>query len=506
MARETYGRVILALIITVLLRLPAYVWPAISDDEGIYDAMAQVLNQGGVMYRDVIDHKPPGLAYSYAFVEHLVGAEHAGPRGMAGVHTLGLLAALLTGIGLYWVARELLPAPLRWWPPLLYGVASASKCAYDGLAVNGELLMNVPTVFAVWAVVAARRHRPKAVRAALDVLAGALVGVAALYKWQAVLVGLAFPFFGSWEPQAAWLRHLLLRGPRWLLGLALPLAGVAAYFYAHGVLPEAVAWGLRFNAQYVAEGPAFFWALQRFVGQLGAVVLPSALLYVAALRGARRTNQAGLLVWTVGSLFSVCIGGRFFGHYFLQLELPLCLLAPEAVDALWRRHPVRLTAALGIPALVFTALALTPQGTRALLDGGDPDWEATGRAIRARVAPDESLFVWGNAPLVYHHAQRGLGTRLPFCNYLTGLSPGTPSEYDPTVHPNGQGSAAWPALLADLDQRQPAWVLDTAAGGWKGYSKFPMRAYAPLKAHIDAFYTADSVIDGAILYRRTGID
>ena len=34
-----------------------------------------------------------------------------------------------------------------------------------------------------------------------------------------------------------------------------------------------------------------------------------------------------VVIWSVASLGSVALGGRFFGHYFLQAELPLSLLA-----------------------------------------------------------------------------------------------------------------------------------------------------------------------------------
>ncbi|HET6347014.1 MAG TPA: hypothetical protein VFH51_18910, partial [Myxococcota bacterium] len=184
---------LVVLAVTGVLRLPAFAWPAISDDEAIYDAMAHTINAGGVMYRDAVDHKPPGLAYTYALVERW---RPPGLSEMEAVHALGLALALLTAYGLIVVARQLgadRVAPLA---GLLYGVASAAKVPYDGLAVNGELLMNAPAVWAVWAVLRGGRAGGGQ-RLAWDLAAGALVGLAGLAKWQALVTGLPFPFFAA---------------------------------------------------------------------------------------------------------------------------------------------------------------------------------------------------------------------------------------------------------------------------------------------------------------------
>lgn len=493
--------------LAALLRLPAFCWGVISDDEAIYDAMAQVVRRGGCMYRDVLDHKPPGLVYLYAWVQQLTQALPGSPAGMHGVHALGLLAAVVTALGLAAVGRRALAAPAQGWPPILFAASSTAKCAYDGLAVNGELLMGVPSVLALAALLEARRRRgPRA--AALDLVAGACVGLAGLVKWQAMVLGLAFPLCGPrpWRGAAA---RVWRRGPLWLLGLALPLAASAAHFYAHGVLDAAWAWGVIYNLQYVAEGPDGLWALRRLAVQLLVVVAPAALLYGAGALGALTTNRGlrpeaapALRVWALGCALAVCVGGRFFGHYFLQLELPLCLLGAPIVARAWSRRP-RLTAvALAAPAAFFFAFASAPAQVRGLLNGQDPNWVAIGQKLAVQSDAEDSLFVWGNAPLLYHYARRPMGTRFAFCNYLTGLSPATRSEYVPEVQPETCATPAWAHLFDDLDARRPTWLLDTSTAGWKGYAKFPMHAYPQLSAYVTRAYREVGNIGGATLYRR----
>jgi len=141
------GGLAAALGLSMLLHLPAFRYELISDDEAIYDAMAQVVARGGVMYRDTVDHKPPGLVYTYAAVRSVV--EHFGgtfPQVLAAVHLVGLLAAAATAGALYGVAWCVLEKRLAWIPPVLFALVSTSNQPPDSLAVNGEMLMNLPTV------------------------------------------------------------------------------------------------------------------------------------------------------------------------------------------------------------------------------------------------------------------------------------------------------------------------------------------------------------------------
>ena len=504
-----------ACLIAIALRLPTFRYPLVSDDEAIYDAMAQVVVRGGVMYRDTVDHKPPGLTYTYstirALVEHLGGSFGA---VMTGVHVLGVLVVVLTCVALHAVARELLEPHLASVPPLLYAFASATSVPPDSLAVNGELLMNLPTALAVLcALRASSKDRSLARRLALDVAAGSLCGVAALYKYQGVFVGLSFFFlFTS-------VRQVFVRGAALLAGLALPFLATGLYFAHRGALHEAIEWGILFNVRYLAEGPDLRAAAARLSMQLLGVVLPSVLVYGAGLfalwllvRRPAITTEArhgvvwgrGLLVvWLLESFYCVTLGRRFFGHYFLQPELPLSLLAAGPLVRLWERSP-RVVASLVIaPALVFFGIAALPELTRPIVYAADPDFWAIGHAVAVRTKPNDTIWVWGNVPQIYFTAERAPGVRFTFCNYLTGLSPASRSELDPTVDSRQNAvPGAWNLVVQDLDAHPPAVIVDTAAGGMKSYGKYPVASFPVLADYLERNYEVTGSIDGAVLYRR----
>lgn len=524
-ARAGLSGLLLACLVAAGLRLPAFRYDVISDDEAIYHAMARTLAQGGVMYREAVDHKPPGLAYTYALAQRLAAGD--GARAMALVHLAGLLAAVGTCFALWLLARRLLPAA-AWVPPLLYAVISTCKQPADGLAVNGELLMNLPVALCALCAVEAGCRRGLR-RVALDALAGALGSLAALYKYQAAVVLFALP--ALWLERAAPVSadgaparaddlpaagRFLVRGAASVLGAVAPMAAAAAWFRAQGALREAISWGLLFNRNYVAEGSPPLWALERLGAQLLGVVLPGALLYGAGLltlarllrqeRGASADVPRArpfLLLWSLFSLASVGLGFRFFGHYFLQAELPLALLAAGPAERLLRARPRLSRAALVAPAAVFLVLAALPELTRPLFNGRDPDYLRIGRAVEARTSPSDTIWVWGNVPQLYYAASRSPGVRFSFCNYLTGLSPGTPSEYDDARDPLAHALAwAWPLVLQDLDRNRPALVLDTAAAGLKSYGKFPIARFPLLESYLAAHYAPEGSVSGVVLYRR----
>lgn len=500
------------MLLTVGLRVPAFAWSAISDDEAIYDATAMQLVRGGVMYRDAIDHKPPGLAYSYAWLYRLLPRDAGAKVRLDAVHALGAAAALGTALGLWVVASQLARHSSPVWAAALYALSSTAKVPFDGLAVNGELLMGLPSIWALALALWAGRA-PRRWSVVLDLCSGMLVGLAMLFKWQAAIVGLGLLALGP--GLGGGLRAYLGRMVLWGLGAALPLGATVAYFVHCGALFDAWYWGLQFNRLYLAAGTSgvFWW--RRLALSVAGAVLPSVVLYAAGfwqlrqLARAWRANKVpshmmAVAVWAMLSLWAVMLGGRFFGHYYLQVELPLCLLAAGPVARVHRVYSRSLGALLGAPALAFFVMAAMPSTTLAMLNSDNPTWPMVGSELASYSQPNDTLFVWGNAPLLYHFSGLPMGTRYSFCNYLTGLSPATPSETGISVA-SGHGEAterAWRLLGEDFSAHPPALIVDTAVASWKGYGLYPMAKYPALAAFVEKHYHQVGLLAGKVpVYR-----
>jgi 4-amino-4-deoxy-L-arabinose transferase-like glycosyltransferase len=497
----------------VALRSAAFRYGVVSDDEGIYAAMARDVVAGGVMYKDTVDHKPPGIVMTYAGAFWAAGGDYA--RGMTLVHALGMLWVVGTSLAIWAIGRRVLDRRAAVVAALLYAVFSAAKVPYDGLAVNGELLMNLPTALAALAAVEAS-SRSGWRRVAFDLAAGVLAGCAILYKYQAGLV-LAAMLVLALEGGVP---RFFGRAMTWALGAVAPFVGCFLYFRAHGALEDALFWGIEFNRHYLAEGPPLAWAAKRLAAQVAGVVLPAIVLYAAGVlttwrivllgrRDARveqdvLRHRAFLAAWVVLSLAALGLGGRVFGHYFLQAELPLALAAAGPVTRWLARAPRLLAAGVVAPALFFACgcwLPLAHPGS--WLDSAQPDYDGIGQAIARATGPKDTIWVWGNVPQLYFTSGRRPGVRFTFCNYLTGLSPATPSEYDPSVDPGKNAVPGAMALaLEDLRRRRPAVVVDTAAAGLKSYGRFPIARYPSLAAYLSAHYRQDADAEGVPLYRR----
>jgi hypothetical protein len=137
------------------------------------------------------------------------------------------------------------------------------------------------------------------------------------------------------------------------------------------------------------------------------------------------------------------------------------------------------------------------------LDEREPPYQQVAARIVARTGPDDRIFVWGNSPQLYYVARRPMGARFSFCNYVTGESPGTPTETGAWNSDANQLPAAWDLLLDDLDRRRPRLFVDAAAAGWDGYAKYPLARYPRLRDYVARNYRAVEAPAGVVLYERT---
>src|SRR5450631_1095302 len=92
MRMRTFKALVLAtFVLGVVLRMPTFSRPLLSDDEAIYAVTADALVRGDLLYRDVVDHKPPLIYQVYQAGFALLGRDNT-----QGAHALVVLAVLLT--------------------------------------------------------------------------------------------------------------------------------------------------------------------------------------------------------------------------------------------------------------------------------------------------------------------------------------------------------------------------------------------------------------------------
>jgi hypothetical protein len=511
----------LVLLIGFALRLPTFGRTLLSSDEAAYSAIAEAMQRGAVLYRGIVDHKPPAIYDVY-----LVSFRVLGPYDTQLAHAAVVLAALLVAFALARAAGRLYrDGRAGWVAALLFVVFSTTLPDFDALAANCELfLLAAQAVAFAWLVGEVENRPVLGWRTLFGV--GLLTGVSVAFKYQgATFLAVA----GTAVTLEAWSRRRTVGAA--LAALLVVLAGtlvVPALYLARAWVDGAAGslwfWFL-FNFRYIDGGPRALEALRLGLVRTALVGTAAFLPYAFGLAGTWRAMRdwwrrglsgagrpgprlAGRVLaaaWLAGSVIALVPGRRFFGHYFLLVLPALCLLATGPLLAFWDRHR-RLRPAVALLVVVPAAVALSVSTVlhAAVMDRLDPKppFAEVASRLRQLSGPDDSLFVWGHSVELYDLSRRTAGTRFVFCDYLTGTSPGTPSQSgveDPT--PNIVPES-WDMLLDDLDRRQPRLLVDLAPAGWNSYDRFPISRYPRLERYVRAHYRERARVDGVVVYQR----
>jgi len=318
--------------LTCLLRLPGLLSHPFCIDESYYAAGAVELNAGGAFYRDVVDHKSPGIYFIYALIYRVAGAYN-----QTAVHLVLILVATLTAYFVGLLAQEFFGARTGRWAGPLYAIASVIGPANDFQAANTELFMNLPVVAALW--LGARlwvRQRAERIEVAAM---GLLVGAAILIRPQAALallpIGVAL-----WRRKVGWLNLATVA-----LAAALPTVALVVSVYRADAIADLRS-SLSYASYYtnclpleVKMANASLKTLFFVAINVGLVIPVTMLLAQGRKSDPVWRHGAGCLLvsWLLASFVAVSAGGRFYPHYFIQVLPPLVVMAARQIT-LWREE------------------------------------------------------------------------------------------------------------------------------------------------------------------------
>ena len=424
------------LAITFVLRLPAFFVPVFNSDETFVATQAHVIEQGGELYEDATDRKPPLVPYIYAATFAFFET-----TALWSVRVVAMLAVALTALLLAVEARRRYGSRAGWIAGLLFVLAMVAFAPQDGQAANFEVFM-LPSMTA--AILFARRGR--------GVAAG--VGGRARDPGEADRRGDAAS------------RSLYLLGPRARearrrrrsrSASRVPIALVAL-----AVGPsQLLYWAVLGNGSYLGVNSVSTRRARHVPAHdlgFAACNLPLLWKLPSAWHERRQPRSTASATPTCGSgcssaALSVAVGLRFFGHYYMQLVPPLALLAAGALRAAaatcGQRHD---RGRVGARASVFSAAGyfIHPFGPEPNVRVGERATSPT------NTHPDDPIFVWGSVPEIYWASDRLPATRfLTTSSFLTGNYPGRPpTRSTPTPTPKQN----WDVLLRGL-HRAPAAVL-----------------------------------------------
>jgi hypothetical protein len=286
-----------------------------------------------------------------------------------------------------------------------------------------------------------------------------------------------------------------------LVGFAVPVAAVALL-----VGPgELLFWSLLGNGSYFGIGSASAYVLGLFAAMtLGFVAanLPIIWSLPLAWRDRRQVvldddavvehRDTDIWLWLLSAALSVAVGFRFFGHYYLQLLPPLCLLS---AGALVRRPRVLLRATVALAAVIAVGFSLLGFWVRPW--GDEPKYQAVSEYLDAHTSATDRIFVWGHMPEIYWAADRRPASRFITSGFPVGDWGSRP---DGDTSTNVPTPGAYELMMQDLRAQPPRVVLDTTPAAFRGSQYSPMKKYPELRAFVDTGYTYVRTIDGIAIY------
>lgn len=448
-------------VLTAVTRAPALIHPQAIDDERIYTVVANEILDGGRPYADAIERKPPLLFWAYASIYQMVGKYN-----WPGFHAAAVLWTLLTMGAVFLIGSRLFDRSTGLAAALVYCIFQP-WLEYRTLALNGEVLMNLPLAWGAYLCLrpSSSRFRPELL------VAGALFALGFLLKQPAAIA--AVPF-GIYLLLPAYRRSRgvdglgsLVHAALLTLGFAAVLAVVVLVLKSQGILSEAYYWTITNHQRMYIDWREGLKMTLIFAG----VCIP---LVLGAIIGARRDSRwssrpaerAAILMWVLVSLIGVSAGGRFYAHYFVQLVLPLAVLAAPLFAGLWSEATNGARGWLR-PRVVRGWLAFTVFGffvSHVVELWQRRDRSEVGRYIEAHSAPTDRMFVWGNQAGLYLDARRRPASRYVATSPLMGHVFGDPKSWDPAYDTSSRiVPGSWDNLLADFARHPPRYIVDTDA-------------------------------------------
>ncbi len=467
------GRVLLFLAfvgVSFILCIPALNNRVYNSDEAYLATQAKMLNDGARLYEDTVDRKPPVVPYLYAGVFRLTGSDDIRPVRVLMILT-NALTALLLAVEAERRFRNRRGGVLA---GLLFLGSVVAFQTKDAQVANFEVFM-VPTMVA--AVLLAWRDRPFA--------SGVAIAVSTLTKQTAAITLIPLVWI-VWRQ----------RGTRRASGLALLAAGFAApvviVALAFGVQPF-VHWVFTSNETYLGVSGVLGFVMGIALRETaGFVIAHVAVLVLAAWAWRWHRDDADLWLWVAAGVIAVASGFRFFGHYYIQLLPPLCLLATRPLLGASKRLLAAVAIVMAVSAAWFVPSAFNaPRGKteRAAAD--------LAKYARDHTAPGARILVWGHLPEVYWQSDRSPATRFATTGFLTGLSGGRPAE---RVGMQYATPEAWDDFEEDLRDHPPALVFDLAPADVRHASTAPPSKFPRFGDFLARDYQQVATVDGVAVY------
>ena len=293
-------------IIFILLRLPSLFEPNWYGDEGIYQAIGTLLNNGEKLYIGAWDNKPPLLFILYAFLN----------SDQFLIRLTSLIFGLFSILIFYFISAKLFINNK------IASIISTSIYAilfgtiiFEGNIANAENFMLLPILLGALLIISSESNK-KSVYIKTYFLAGLLISAAFLTKIVAIFDFFAFSLFILIHPNQNFKNKVKKILP-FILGFSIPVFITLAYFLFTNNFKDFLDAFLFGNIGYVGKENQFLIPQGFLI--LKTILLSFFILFIYWKREKIHPNLMFILLWFSFSLFSAFFSHRPYTHYLLML-------------------------------------------------------------------------------------------------------------------------------------------------------------------------------------------
>lgn len=492
---------LLFLLFSIIVRSPTLFFDFFSNDEAAHFMGSVIISKGGELYRDFVDNKPPVIYLFYLISRELISDD------IFSVHLLTTLL-LVPSIAFF---LSLLSAKFNRCSSILSGlfyiISSSSYIPTDMLSTNCEIPM---LFFSSIAFLFLIKMTPFSL-----FTGGIFLGLATLSKQQAAvwilspLIPLLILFKKKRDTKCLLSSLMSL----WL-GFAIPVALVTLYFHTEGRLEEFLYFNINHNITYMKNPITLYEITKRTIKYLLPFLIIISPLFYLYIKGREEIPVEIRRLIEISLFLSVipCFAGfRLFPHYFIQILLPLSILAsffPFAKNRKILRLIALYLAILPISFNIYTFRSYSRETD--FIEETLTDFREIPRSLMERgvCIEGDKVFIWGYAPLFYYYfykycellpASRFVVPQASISGYIPGNESSLREDFDSAryiVEGHRDG------LIRDLKENTPQIIIDTAPSGFHNWGRYPIKTFPELNELITHNYLFFTNKNGFHIYLR----
>ncbi|MBU4484608.1 glycosyltransferase family 39 protein [bacterium] len=513
------------LLLSVILRIPSYIYPILDIDESQFAVFANTLLDGGSPYIDTVDTKPLFVYYFFTVIFWIFGKNN-----MIAIHFFTAIWVGVTALFCFRIGKHLYNERSGLLAALFYVIFTTTYIP-KFISTNIVILMMLPLTVSIFYFLKWEEDHSKKW---LLFLSGIFLMIGALFKYQGGMNLFVIAFYLLiFRP--LFLRKTLNKPKIWAFSIFFSGAIVMYLIYLlhlhlMGVLDDYYFWSIKGSMAYIDAGKTVIDVLRKFFVRSSTFIVSTFLIWFFGVREIlrlfknifisvdRTKEQTAIYVlffWFLFSIYPVTIGGRYYGHYFIQLLPALCILASYQVDRFLIKLPVMKPKAMQWAYVMFMLGILLPSvaffGARMIKNqiyswvGEDnpDDYRPVARYIMEKTSVDDHIFVWGFATPIYFYADRKPASRFTWCDWVTGRIAGSKFSSDPKyTTSNWATEGAWRMLFDDFNKNKPVYFVDTAIAKRHGYENYLIEKFPYLQEYVDQHYEYEANMDGMDIYVR----